>query len=202
MYTKLLCETIEFGTVLIQSTGIALPLEQLRVLANGTQERGLACSAQPSIADILVGNRHKWTRFDITLGVYMKRRPSCPRAPILHPILIVGELTEHDGFAAPELENTLVEGDPCGFVQDPLGLGIRSTRYVFSEEANCTANGNHLVDELIGSELRGIGSGVCGDEAKDSMSFAKIGKGAHDYVVGAGPATLVRVAGKSLNAHE
>ncbi len=202
MYTKLLCKTIEFGTVLIQGTGIPLSLEQLGLLANCAQERGLACSAQPSMADIFVGNRHKRTWFDITLGVYVERCPSCPRAPILYTILIVWELTEDNGFVAPELEHTLVEGDPCGFVQDPLRLGVRSTRYVFSEKANCTANGNHLVNKLIGSELRGIGSGVCGDEAKDSMSFAKTSKGTHDYVVGARPATLVCVTGKSLNAHE
>jgi len=154
------------------------------------------------MADIFMVNRHKRTWFDITLGVYVERCPSCPRAPILYPILIVGELTEDNGFVAPELEHALVEGDPCAFIQDPLGLRVRSTRYVFSEEANCTANGNHLVDILISSELRGIGSGICGDEAKDSMSFAKTGKGTHDYVVGTRLATLVCATGKSLNAHE
>ena len=61
------------------------------------------------MADIFVGNRHKWTRFDITLGVYMERRPSCPRATILYPILIVGKLAEDNGFVASELENALVE---------------------------------------------------------------------------------------------
>jgi len=188
--------------VLIQGTGVALPLEQLGLLANGTQERRLTCSAQAPMADIFVGDRHKWTRFDIALGVYVERRSSCPRATILYPILIVGELTDDDGFAASELENALMEGDPCGFVQDPLGLGVRSTRYVFSEEANCTASGDHLVDELIGRELRGIGSGVCGDEAKDGMSFAKTGKGTHDYLMGARLAALVGIAGKSLNADE
>jgi len=35
MYTKLLCKTIKFGTVLKQSASVALPLEQLRLLANG-----------------------------------------------------------------------------------------------------------------------------------------------------------------------
>jgi hypothetical protein len=154
------------------------------------------------MADILVGNRHKWTRFDITLGVYVERRPSCPRATILYPILIVGELAEDNGFTAPELEHSLVEGDPCGFVQDPLRLGVRPTRYVFSEEANCTADGDHLVDELVGSELTGIGSAVRSNEAKNSMSFAKTGKSTHDYIVGARPATLVCATGKSLNAHE
>lgn len=179
-----------------------MPLEQLRLLTNGTQERRLTCSEQPTMADIFVGNRHKRTWFDITLGAYVERRPSCPRAPVFYAILIIGELTEDNWFVAPELEHALVEGNPCAFVQDPLRLGVRSTRYVFSEEANCTANGDHLVYELIGSELRGIGSGVCGDEAKDSMSFAKTGKGAHGYLVGTRPATLVRVAGKSLNANE
>jgi len=132
----------------------------------------------------------------------MERRPSCPRATILYPILIVGKLAEDNGFVAPELENALVEGDPCGFVHDPFRLWVRSTRYVFSEEANCTANSDHLVDELIGSELSSIGSGVCGDETKGSMSFAKTGKGTHGHPVGTRPATLVCVAGKSLNAHE
>jgi hypothetical protein len=188
--------------VLIQGTGIALPLEQLGLLANGTQERGLTGSEQPPMADIFVRDGHKRTRFDIALGAYVERRPSCPRAPILYAILIVGELAEDDGFAAPELENTRVKGDPCGFVQDPLGLRVRSTRYVFGEKANCTANGDHLVDELIGSELRGIGSGVCGDETKDGMSFAKTGKGTHDYLVGAGLAALVGITRKSLNADE
>jgi len=41
IYTKLPCETIEFGTVLKQGTGVALPLEQLGLLANSTQEWGL-----------------------------------------------------------------------------------------------------------------------------------------------------------------
>jgi len=179
-----------------------MPLEELRLLTNGTQEWRLTRSTQTTMANIVVGNRDKWTRFDITLGVYMERRPSCPRAPVFHAILIVRELTEDNWFAAPELEHALAEGDSFGFVQDPVRLGVRSTRYVFSEEANCTANGDHLVYELVGSELRGIGSGVCGDEAKDSMSFTKTGKGTHDCVVGARPATLVCVAGKSLNAHE
>jgi hypothetical protein len=36
MYAKLPCKTIEFDTVLIQGTGISIPLEQLRLLTNGT----------------------------------------------------------------------------------------------------------------------------------------------------------------------
>jgi hypothetical protein len=202
MYTKLPCETIEFCTVLIQGTGIALLSEQLRLLANGTQEWGLTCSDQAPTADIFLSNRHKWTWFDIALRAYMERQPSCPRAPILYTILIVGELTEDDLFAASEFKNSLMEGITCDFVQDPIRLRVRSTRYVFSEEANYTANADHLVNELIRSELSGIGSGVCGDETKNGMSFAKTRKSTYSYLVGGRLTTLVSVAGEPLNANE
>ena len=59
-----------------------------------------------------------------------------------------------------------------------------------------------MVDELIGSELRGIGRGVCGDEAIDSMSFTEVVKGTQGGLVGARLATLVSVVGKSLDANE
>jgi hypothetical protein len=44
VHAELLCEAIEFGAVLKQRAGVALPLEQLWLLANGTQERRLARS--------------------------------------------------------------------------------------------------------------------------------------------------------------
>ncbi len=202
MYTKELCKTIEFGTVLKQSASIALPLEQLRLLANGSQEWRLACSDQAPMADIFVGNRHKWAGFDIALGVYVERQSSCPRALILYAIFIVRELAYDDRFTAPELENAFVEGDLCGFIQDPLRPRVRATRYIFCEKTNRTANGDHLVDELIGSELRGIGRGVCGNEAIDSMSFTEVVKGTKGGLVSARLATLVSVVGKSIDTHE
>jgi hypothetical protein len=59
-----------------------------------------------------------------------------------------------------------------------------------------------LVNELIGGELRGVDRGVCRDEAKDRLSFAKVSKGTHGGLVSARLAEFVSVAGKSLDAHE
>ena len=202
MHAELLREAIEFGAVLKQRTGIALPLKQLRLLANGTQERRLTRSDQSPMADVFVSNRHKRTGFDIALRVYVKRHPSCPRAAILLAIFIVRELANDDRFATPELENTLAELGSGSVIQNPVGPRVWSTRYIFSEEANGTANGDHLVNELIGGELRGVGRGVCRDEAKDRSGFAKVSKGTHGGLVGARLAELVSVAGKSLDAHE
>ena len=172
MHAELLCEAIEFGVVLKQRASIALPLEELRLLANGTQERRLTRSDQAPMADVFVSNRHKRTGFDVALGVYVKRHPSCPRTAIFLAIFIVRELTNDDGFATPKFENTLAERGSCSFIQDQVGPRVWTTRYIFSEEANNTAQGDHLVDELIAGELRGVGRGVCGDEAKDRSGFA------------------------------
>ena len=202
MHAELLRNAIEFSAVLKQRTGVALPLEQLRLLANGTQERRLTRSDQAPMADVFVSKRHKRTGFDVALGVYVKRHPSCPRAAILLAIFIVRELAKDDGFATPELENTLAERGSGSFIQDQVGPRVWTTRYIFSEEANGTAKGDHLVDELIAGELRGVGRGVCGDEAKDRSGFAKVSKGTHGGLVSARLAELVSVAGKSLDAHE
>lgn len=202
MHAELLREAIEFGAVLKQRAGVSMPLEQLRLLANGTQERRLARSDQPPIANVFMSNRHKRTRLDIALGVYMKRHPSCPRAAILFAIFIVRELAKDNRFATPEFENTLAELGSGSFIRDPVGPRVWSTRYVLSKEANNTAKYDHLVDELIGGELRGVGRGVCRDEAKDRSGFAKVGKGTHGGLVGTRLAELVSVAGKSLDAHE
>jgi len=202
VHAELLRKAIEFGAVLKQRAGVALPLEQLRLLANGTQERRLACSNQAPMADVFVSNGHKRTGFDIALGVYVKRQPSCPRAAILLAIFIVRELAKDDRFVTPEFENTLAELGSCSFIQDPVGPRVWSTRYIFSEEANNTAKGDHLVNELIGGELRGVGRGVCRDEAKDRSGFAKVSKGTHGSLVSARLAELISVAGKSLDAHE
>ena len=202
VHAELLREAIEFGTVLKQRAGVALPLEQLRLLTNGTQEWRLARSDQAPMADVFVGNGYKRTGFDIALGVYMKRRPSCPRAAILLAIFIVRELAEDNRFATSEFENTLVELGSCSFIQDPVGPGVWSTRYILSEEASNTAEGDHLVNELIGGELRGVDRGICRDETKNSLGFAKMSKGMHGDLVGARLAELISVAGKSLDAHE
>ena len=202
VHAELLRKAIEFGAVLKQRAGVALPLEQLRLLANGTQERRLARSDQTPLADVLVSNGHKWTGFDIALGVYVKRQPSCPRTAILFAIFIVRELAKDDRFATPEFENTLAELGSCSFIRDPVGPRVWSTRYIFSEEASNTAEGDHLVDELIGGELRGVGRGVCRDETKDRSGFAKVSKGTHGGLVSARLAEFVSVAGKSLDAHE
>ena len=188
--------------MLKQRAGVALPLEQFRLLANGTQERRLARSDQSPLADVFVSNGHKRTGFDIALGVYMKRRPSCSRAAILLAIFIVRELAEDNRFATPEFENTLAERSSCSFIQDQVGPWVWSTRHIFSEEASNTANFDHLIDEFIGGELRGVGRGVCRDEAKDRSGFAKVSKGTHGSLVSARLAELVSVAGKSLDAHE
>jgi len=179
-----------------------MPLEQLRLLANSTQERRLARGNQAPMADVFVSNGHKRTGFDIALGVYMKRRPSCPRAAILLAILIVGELAEDNRFAAPEFENTLAELGSCSFIQNPVRHRVWSTGYIFSEEASNAAEADHLVDELISGELRSVGRGVCRDETKHRSGFAKVSKGTHGSLVSARLAELVSVAGKSLNAHE
>ncbi|HEY4711814.1 MAG TPA: hypothetical protein VIH69_03935, partial [Dehalococcoidia bacterium] len=143
MHAELLCEAIEFGVVLKQRASIALPLEELRLLANGTQERRLTRSDQAPMADVFVSNRHKRTGFDVALGVYVKRHPSCPRAAILFAIFIVRELAKDDRFATPEFENTLAELGSGNVIQDPVGPRVWSTRYIFSEEANKTAKGDH-----------------------------------------------------------
>jgi len=132
----------------------------------------------------------------------MKRRPSCPRAAILLAIFIVGKLAEDNRFAAPEFENTLAELGSCSFIQDPARHRVWSTGYIFSEEASDAAKGNHLVDELIGGELRGVGRGVCRDETKHRPGFPKMSKGTHGGLVGARLAELISVAGKSFDAHE
>ena len=202
MRAELLCEAIEFRPVLKQRAGVALPLEQLRLLANGTQERRLTRSDQSPMANVFVSKGHKRTGFDIALGVYVKRHPSCPRAAILLAIFIVRELANDNRFAASEFENTLAESDSCSFIWDPVGPRVWATRYVFSEEANGTAKGDHLVNELIGGELRGVGRGVCRDEAKDRLGFAKVRKGTHGGLVSARLTEFVSIAGKSLDAHE
>jgi hypothetical protein len=116
VHAELLCEAIKFGAVLKQRAGVALPLEQLRLLANGTQKRRLTRSDQTPMADVFVSKRHKRTGFDIALGVYVKRQPSCPRAAILLAIFIVRELAKDDRFATPELENTLAERGSYSFI--------------------------------------------------------------------------------------
>ena len=179
-----------------------MALEQLRLFANGAQEWRPAGSDEATVADVFVSHRYKRTGFDVTLGVYVERRPSCPRAAILPAVFIIGELTEDNRLAASELEDTITERGSCRFIQDPVGPGVWSTGYVFSEESNDTANGYHLVDKLIGGELGGIGSGVCRDEAKEGLGFTEVGEGTQGSLMGAGLAALVGVAGKFLDAHE
>ena len=58
--------------MLKQRTGITLALEQLRLVANGAQERRLAHSDQATTADVFASNRHKRAGFDVALGVYVK----------------------------------------------------------------------------------------------------------------------------------
>jgi hypothetical protein len=114
----------------------------------------------------------------------------------------VRELAKDDRFAAPEIENTLAERGSCGLAQNPFRSRVWATRYVFSEEANGTAKGDHLVDERIGAKLIGIGSGVCRDKAKDRSSVAKALKGANGGLVSPRLAPFVSVAGESLDADE
>jgi hypothetical protein len=72
MQFELQYEAIEFSAVLKQRTGIALALEQPRLVANGAEERRLAGSDQATMADIFASKRHKRAGFDIALGVYVK----------------------------------------------------------------------------------------------------------------------------------
>lgn len=73
MHTKLLCKALKLRAVLKQRTSVALPLEEIRLLANSTQERRLTCGDKTAEADVLVSHRHKGTGLDIALGVDVKR---------------------------------------------------------------------------------------------------------------------------------
>jgi hypothetical protein len=112
------------------------------------------------------------------------------------------ELTQDNWFAAPQPENALTERGSCGLAQNPVGPRVWTTGYIFSEEANGTAKGDHLVNERIGAELVGVGSGVCRDKAEDGSSVAKALKGPNGRLVGARLAPLVSITGESLDAHK
>lgn len=164
--TKLLCQAVEFGAMLKQRTGAALPLEQFRSLANGTQLGRPTGSDQASVADVFPTNGHKWIGFDIALGVYVKGYPSCPRAAILLAVFIVRELTKYNRFGASEFENTLAERSSCGLIKDPVGIRVWTRRHVFSEETNGTTDGHHLVGERVRAQSSRVGSSICGNKAK------------------------------------